>query len=117
MTEARSAASARSSFFRFQRFLYACDVSDPAECSISSRSPEHRGNFAACAGVISRNICSAVEDRTRSGPAPIWALSSAGAGPLAWLVEDDEDTLPLLAMASTNLTEASVGEPPTSPVP
>src|SRR5512138_540658 len=35
-----SAACASSSFFRFQRFMYAWEVSEPAECCVRSRSPE-----------------------------------------------------------------------------
>src|SRR5512133_3139527 len=38
-TDARSASSASTSFMRFHRFMYACDVIDPAEWLISSRSP------------------------------------------------------------------------------
>ena len=54
--EVFSAASASSSFFITQRLWYACEVSDPAEWLISSRSPVYVGIRDVIAGLMSLNI-------------------------------------------------------------
>ena len=87
-----SASFARNSFFLFQRFIAACEVAEPAVCSVSCSSPVYCGSFARCSGVI---------ESKSSFAGPAWTLT----GPS------------VARLSSSRRTEASLGAPPTSPVP
>jgi hypothetical protein len=67
------------------------------------------------------NICSAVAGTTFRGPSPTRTggpEAVGGAAPLPRPLHGDGSTVGLfVTMASISFTEASVGEPPVSPVP
>ena len=100
---------------------------EPAEWLISSRSPLYRGSRALCSGLMSRNICSAraLDDPHRAVADPHLGRRAAAApaarhraaAPPRGANGFGSAIRPFVTMASISRTDASVGEPPVSPVP